>query len=127
MSQHYQCSLLYLVKLLIDVDGITDERELRALYLIRETEEISDAVFMAFEDKIRGMTEREVYDAAMSELQLCSSSEKLNVFALLYKMSEVDGRVDIKEIKLLLYAIKSAGVAFDEVVTRAKSTPSLVI
>jgi len=127
MTQHYQRSLLLLVKLLIDVDGITDEKELRALRQIKGNEGISDSVFLDFEHRVKEMTEREVYDTAMEEVNLCTEIEKLNIFALLYKMSEVDGRVDMKEIKLLLYAIKTAGVEFDEVVTHAKSTPSLVV
>lgn len=127
MTLHYQRSLLFLVKLLIDVDGVTDEKELRAFDQIKENEGIADVVFLDFQRNVLDMSEREVYNEAMATLDQCSPSEKLNIFAFLYKMSEIDGRVDLKEIKLLLYAIKTAGVAFDEVVTHAKSTPSLVI
>ena len=49
----------------------------------------------------------------------------MNAFVILYKMSEVDGRVHVKEIKLLLYSIKLAGIEFDDVVNLAKVTPSI--
>ena len=32
-------------------------------------------------------------------------------------MSEVDGRVHVKEVRLLLYSIKMAGIEFNDVVT----------
>jgi len=34
-------------------------------------------------------------------------------------MSEVDGSVHVKEVRLLLYSIKSAGIEFDDVVREA--------
>ena len=49
----------------------------------------------------------------------CTEEEKLNAFVHLYKMSEVDGRVHVKEVRLLLYSIKMAGIEFNDVVTRA--------
>jgi hypothetical protein len=51
----------------------------------------------------------------------CTEEEKLNAFVHLYKMSEIDGRVHIKEVRLLLYTIKNAGIEFNDVVARAKA------
>jgi len=34
-------------------------------------------------------------------------------------MSEADGRVHVKEVRLLLYSIRMAGIEFDDVVKRA--------
>jgi hypothetical protein len=39
----------------------------------------------------------------------------------LYKLSEADGLVHVKEVRLLLYSIKMVGVEFNDVVARAKS------
>jgi hypothetical protein len=127
MIQNYQLGLLFLVKLLIDADGIADDLEVRALHHIKENECIPDHVFDDFQYRASTMNEREIYLAAIHELSRCSVLEKLNIFALLYKLSEIDGRVHIKEIKLLLYSIKTAGLEFDEVVNHAKSTPALVV
>jgi uncharacterized tellurite resistance protein B-like protein len=126
MTKHYQLGLLYLVKLLIDADGIADEKELAALHIIKEKENIPDAVFSDFEDLVRNLKEQEVYNTGIEHLNRCTREEKLNVFSLLYKLSEVDGRVHLKEIKLLLYSIKTAGIAFDDVVTQAKMTATFV-
>jgi hypothetical protein len=45
---------------------------------------------------------------------------------MLYKLSEVDGRVHVKEIKLLLYSIKLTGVEFEDLVLKAMATPPLL-
>jgi uncharacterized tellurite resistance protein B-like protein len=127
MIQNYQLGLLFLVKLLIDADGFTDETELRALYSIRENEGIPDTVFELFQSRVSGMPKTDIYHSATHELERCTMLEKLNIFALLYKLSEVDGRVHVKEIKLILDAIKTAGLEFDEVVNHAKSTPALMV
>ncbi|MFO7259333.1 MAG: hypothetical protein DIU61_016665, partial [Bacteroidota bacterium] len=65
-----------------------------------------------------------LYNRGIALINECTRDEKLSIFATLYKMSEVDGRVHQKEIKLLLYSIESAGIEFDEVVNAAKSTPN---
>jgi hypothetical protein len=39
-------------------------------------------------------------------------------------MSEVDGRVHVKEVRLLLYSTKMTGVEFDDVVKQAGQMPS---
>lgn len=73
---------------------------------------------------MRILRERELYNRGISFINECTRDEKLSIFVTLYKMSEVDGRVHQKEIKLLLYSIESAGIEFDEVVNAAKSTPN---
>jgi len=40
----------------------------------------------------------------------------LKAFVTLYKISEIDGRVHVKEVRLLLYSIKMTGIEFDDVV-----------
>jgi uncharacterized tellurite resistance protein B-like protein len=121
MSQHYHLGLLYLVKLLIDADGIADEKELEALRLIKAKENVPNEIFDVFDASIRSMREREIYDRGIELINQCPDEEKLKAFAILYKLSEVDGRVHVKEIKLLLYSINTAGLEFDDVVNYAKS------
>jgi uncharacterized tellurite resistance protein B-like protein len=125
MNKNYQLGLLYLVKLLIDADGIADEKELEALRMIKKHEQISDDVFREFEDALQQFNERKVYDTGITLINACSQEEKLKVFATLYRLSEADGRVHVKEIKLLLYSIKTAGMEFDDVVNYARSLPSI--
>src|SRR6478735_3575475 len=116
---NFQTGLLYLVHLLISADGVVDENEKRALQKVKEKENISDSLFAEFENQVLIKKERDIYQEGIEMINRCTEEEKLRVFAHLYKMSEVDGRVHVKEVRLLLYSIKMAGIEFNDVVTRA--------
>ena len=73
---------------------------------------------------IATMKEREIYQLGLDNITPCSNQEKLQAFSILYKMSEVDGRVHVKEVRLLLYSTKVTGVEFDDVVNQAATLPS---
>ena|SRR5688572_12098384 len=120
MNKNYHLGLLYLVKLLVDADGVTDAKEIEAIRTIRKREKIPDDTFEEFEKPLHTLLEREIYERGISLINNCTREEKLNAFSTLYCLSEVDGRVHVKEIKLLLYSIKTAGVEFDDVVNHAK-------
>jgi uncharacterized tellurite resistance protein B-like protein len=124
MNKNYQLGLLYLVHLLVSADGVVDENELAALDKIKEREKISDEIFAQFKKDISVMKERDIYQLGIDNITPCSDKEKLNAFSILYKMSEVDGRVHVKEVRLLLYSTKVTGVEFDDVVKQAATLPS---
>jgi uncharacterized tellurite resistance protein B-like protein len=126
MAKDYHLGLLCLTHLLICADGIEHANEIDALRILKNKEGISDGVFSEFQEFLRSKSEKEVYHCGLDHLSRCSQDEKLKVFVTLYKLSEVDGRVHVKEIKLLLYSIKNAGVEFNDVVNRAMDTPSLI-
>lgn len=126
MKHNYHLGLLCLTHLLVCADGVMDEIEIDALKIIKKKEEISDVVFKQFQNLVKGKKEREVFQAGIDLINQCNNDEKLNVFVTLYKLSEVDGRVHVKEIRLLLYSIKLTGVDFDDVVNKALITPSLL-
>lgn len=124
MSIDYQYGLLYLVHLLMSADGVIDNKERTALQIIKQREGIPDDIFSKFEHDILTRKERDIYQAGIERLNNCSDEEKLKAFVLLYKMSEVDGRVHVKEVRLLLYSIKMAGIEFDDVVNAAAQAPA---
>lgn len=126
MNQNYHLGLLYLIHLLVSADGVIDEHEKTALNNIKEREGIPDDLFLEFERIVVHKKEREIFETGIELVNLCTLQEKLNVFVLLYKLSEVDGRVHVKEIRFLLYTIKLLGVEFDDVVEKARTTPSLL-
>lgn len=126
MNQNYQLGLLCLTHLLVSADGVVVPSEMDALNIIREKEHITDSLFRDFEKIVGHKTEREIYQTGIQYLNLCSDTEKLKVFVTLYKLSEVDGRVHVKEIRLLLYSIKLAGVEFNDVVNLAMASPALI-
>ena len=118
-NKTYQIGLLYLVHLLIGADGVVDENEKKALKKVKEKENIPDSLFSEFESQVATKKERDIYQEGIEMINRCTEEEKLNAFVHLYKMSEVDGRVHVKEVRLLLYSIKMAGIEFNDVVTRA--------
>ncbi len=124
MDQAYHSGLLYLIHLLMGVDGDINETELTALKKVRGYENIPDEEYREFEKNVRSLREREIYNEGIQQISKCTPEERLRIFSTLYKMSEVDGRVHQKEIKLLLYSIEKAGIEFDDVVNAAKSSPN---
>jgi uncharacterized tellurite resistance protein B-like protein len=126
MTSNYHLGLLYLVKLLIDADGIADEKELAALQAIKTRENIAHDTFEEFETSAGNMNYQDLYTAGIGLISQCSYQEKLRTFGMLYRLSEVDGRVHVKEIKRLLTSIKTAGVEFDAVVNVAKAMPVIL-
>jgi hypothetical protein len=123
MDKNYQLGLLYFIHLLISADGVTNMDELDALSKIKLRENIPDNIICEFEEIKNSKTEREIYQSGLDHLTSCSDHEKLKVFSTLYRLSEVDGRVYTKEIRLLLYSLKTAGIEFNDVVDYAKANP----
>jgi hypothetical protein len=123
MNRHYHLGLLHFTQLLIGADGEINTVELEALLKIKVMENIPEETFSEFQQLTTSLTEREVYTKGLEHLSHCTGEEKLRVFATLYRLSEVDGRVHAKEIRLLLYSLKTAGIEFNEVVDFAKQHP----
>jgi uncharacterized tellurite resistance protein B-like protein len=119
MNKNYQLGLLYLVHLLMSADGVIDENETRALSELKIKEGIPDSIFTEFKIAISEKKGRDIYQSGIEFMNLCTDEEKLRAFVILYKMSEVDGRVHVKEVRLLLYCIKVTGIEFDDVVAKA--------
>lgn len=124
MTENYQLGLLYLVHLLVSSDGHVDEEELYALQQLKIRENIPSSIFSQFEKTVQDKKEREIYEEGIKYLNLCTTDEKLRAFVILYKMSEVDGWIHVKEVRLLLYSIKMAGIEFDNVIKEAENVPS---
>lgn len=112
--------------LLISADGTVDEHEVKALELVCSRERISPEAFKDFIESLKGKKDRELFDIAIDTINACTDDEKLRVFVILYKLAEVDGRVHLKEIKLLLWALRLAKIEFEEVVNKAIGTPALL-
>jgi uncharacterized tellurite resistance protein B-like protein len=123
-NSNYQLGLLYLVHLLVSADGVIDDIERNALLKVKDLEKIPDEIFRNFENNISTKKERDIYQTGIGLLNECTDEEKLNAFVHLYKMSEVDGRVHAKEVRLMLYSIKMAGIEFNDVVERASRIKS---
>jgi uncharacterized tellurite resistance protein B-like protein len=118
-NSDYQLGLLYLVHLLISADGVVDEHEEKQLLKIREKEKIPLDLYTKFKEEILKKKDRDIYQKGIELINNCSDDQKLDAFVHLYKMSQADGTVHVKEVRLLLYSIKMTNVEFNDVVTRA--------
>jgi uncharacterized tellurite resistance protein B-like protein len=119
-SRNYQMGLLYLIHLLISADGIVDDRELAYLLRIKKDENIPDPLFKEFGDSVNDKKDKEIFKTGIDLISACTDEEKLNAFVHLYKMSEVDGSIHAKEVRILLYSVNEAGIEFNDVVNHAK-------
>ncbi len=120
-TKNSQLGLLHLAHILIGVDGVIDQKEYESLAKIKTKDSIPDDIFSLFEENITGKKGKEIYIEGIELINSCTDEQKLNAFVHLYKMAEADGRVHIKEVRLLLYTIKSSGIEFNDVIARAKS------
>src|SRR6478736_272549 len=118
-DKSFHLGLLYLTHLLINADGIVDEEEARALQKIKEKEKIPPNVFKEFLEDVKTKTTKTIYNDGVALLNECDDSKKLNALAHMYKLTEIDGSVHVKEVRLLLYSIKMAAVEFNDVVMAA--------
>lgn len=120
-EKSYHMGILYLMHLLVNADGVIDEGEYAALKKVKDYEKIPEDTLVEFEKTIPGVKEKDIYQGGIDFLNQCSDDEKLNAFAHLYKLSEADGRVHVKEVRLLLYSIRMAKIEFNDVIDRAKA------
>lgn len=124
LQKDYQLGLLYLIHLLISADGVVDENEQAAMKRIVDKENIPQSLFEEFKTAIQNSKEKDIYLTGIEYINRCTDEEKLRVFVHLYKMSEADGRVHVKEVRLLLYSIKMAGIEFNDVIQAAAKQKS---
>ncbi len=118
-QRDYHLGLLYLVHLLIGIDGMVDEHEQKQLLKIRDAEGVPVDVFEEFENQVSQLKNRDIYQLGIEYINKCSDEKKLDAFVHLYKMSEADGTFHVKEVRLLLYSIKQASIEFSDVIARA--------
>lgn len=119
-SISYATGLLALTTVLISSDGEISEKELEYVQKIRASEGIQEAVFETITESILGKTEREVYQIGINSINACSEEEKLRAFVKMYQMAQADGVIHVKEVRLLLYAVKITNVDINTVVSMAE-------
>ncbi|MCA6432718.1 MAG: hypothetical protein IM574_03835, partial [Cytophagales bacterium] len=79
-KRDYHLGLLYLVHLLIGIDGIVDENEQRQLLKIRDAEGVAADVFEEFENQVKQMKNRDIYQLGIEFINKCSDEKKLDAF-----------------------------------------------
>jgi hypothetical protein len=118
-NESYHHGLLNLIYLLIGSDKEISEKELGYLEYIKMTEGIPDHVFGAFNRSIIGKKEKEIYQNGIDLINSCPHDLKLRAFVKLYNMAQSDGVMHVKEVRLLLYAVKLTDVDINSVISLA--------
>jgi hypothetical protein len=118
--QAYSTGLLALISVLINSDGEISEKELSYAQKMRESEGIPDAMFDSIKASILGKSEKEVYQIGIDALNACPEIDKVHAFVKMYQMAMADGVIHVKEVRLLLYAVKITHVDINYVMKLAK-------
>ena len=124
-DNHFNNGLLFLSYLIIAADGVIDETEVDALKKICQYEGISLDYLDNFIRYAKVLSEKEVYNKGLEEISMCEDEEKLRAFGWLYRISEVDGTVHVKEIRFLMYSLKKAGIDFEDIISAKDKLPAL--
>jgi hypothetical protein len=119
-NRDYQLGLLHFIHVLVNVDGVVDDRERKVIQGIRGEENIPDSLYSEFEITVSRYTEQEIYYRGVELLNQCSEEEKLCAFVHLYRLAEADSLVHVKEVRFLLYGIKVTRIEFEDVVLSAR-------
>jgi len=126
-KNHYHNGLLLLAYLITAADGILDDLEKQALEKIAQHEGIDLQHLENFIKYAKALPEKSVYNQGLDELAECSADQKLRAFCWLYRLSEVDGEVHVKEVRFLMYSLRQAGLELDEVIREKDKFPSLTV
>lgn len=115
MKKNYQLGLLHFVHMLINTDGQIDDREMEIILKIKEEEKIEDSVFLEFSRSIANAKDQDIFNRGLNLLSRCSEEEKLCAFVYMFQLAEADASISMKEVRLLLYALKVTNVDFNDV------------
>jgi len=123
----FQLGLLHFVHLLVMVDGAIDQREKAAIRKIKLEEKIPDWIFDDFEESVTEKSERQIYEEGVEMLNRCTEEEKLTAFVHLYRLSEADDNVHVREVRLLLYSLKATRISFEDVELSARMSKAVAL
>jgi hypothetical protein len=110
--------------MLINTDGRIDDREMDIILRIKKEEDIDDAVFLEFSKSIAAAKGQEIFNRGLDLLNSCTEDEKLCTFVYLFQLAEADTSISMKEVRLLLYALKMTNVDFNDVAISAELATS---
>ena len=119
-SIKFELAMLHMIHVLVHADGDADESEKKLIKVIYEEESVSEAVIKAFTASLSIVNEKTIYDRGIALLSKCTEEEKLRVFAQLYRLAQVDDDLNMKEVRLLFYALNDSQIKFEDVVMVAR-------
>ena len=126
-NMEFHMGLLHFVHLLVMVDGLIDQREKAAMLRIKLEENIPDWLFDDFDASISHKTERQIYEEGVDMLNHCTEDERLCAFVHLYRLSESDDNIHVKEVRFLLYSLKATKIAFEDVILSTRMSKAAAL
>ena len=118
-------SLLYLTFSVALADGVRMRAEEKAINRILEHENISESMYQKFIADSEKLSVDEMHQIGIEAIKKCQPTDRLRAYGWIYKIMEVDGRVDVREAKFLLYALKDSDIELDEVIRTSLELPQL--
>lgn len=115
MKKNYQLGLLHFVHMLINTDGRIDDREMEIILKIKKEEDIEDSVFLEFSRSISTAKNQDIFNRGLDLLNSCTEDEKLCAFVYMFQLAEADASISMKEVRLLMYALKVTNIDFNDV------------
>jgi hypothetical protein len=115
MKKTYHLGLLHLAHILINVDGTIDEREMEIIRKIKDEENIEDLVFLEFSRGIAQKKQMDIYTRGVELLNRCPEEDKICAFVYLFQLAEADTTISMREINLLMKALKATHTEFNDV------------
>ena len=124
-ENHFSNGLLFLSYLVIASDGVIEEMEIVALNKICEHEGVSLTHLSNFIRYCKVLPEQDVYNKGLDELGMCNDEEKLRAFAWLYRLSEADGMLHVKEVRFLMYSLRGTEIELEDIISVKDKLPTL--
>lgn len=118
-------SVLYLTFSVALADGVRVHAEEQVINMILQHEDISEAVYQKFLKDSDQLSVEEMRQIGIEAIKDSEENDKLRVYGWVYKVIEVDGMVDIREAKFLLYALRDSNIELDDVIQTSKELPRL--
>lgn len=115
IKTNYHLGLLHFVHMLINTDGRIDDREMEFILKIKNEEGIDDSLFLEFSRSIALTKQQDIFSRGLDLLNTCTEEEKICAFVYLFELAEADATISMKEVYLLMYALKVTNIDFDDV------------
>jgi hypothetical protein len=91
-------------------DGVRLKEEEQAINKILKHENISESMYQKFIADSERLSVDEMHQIGIEAIEKCQPTDRLRAYGWIYKIMGVNGRVDVREAKFLLYALKDSDI-----------------
>ncbi len=117
-SIKFELAILHMTHVMAHTEGGAVEMERKVIQSIREAENISDAVFQAFEASLLRATDQIIYDRSIALLSQCTEGEKLRISTQLNNLWKSNSNLDFNKIRSMFDLVSLPKVNYRPPMTR---------